>query len=635
MAQHILIIDDDANICRFLSESLKLKGYRTSSFGAAEPALESLQEQDYDLALVDIMLPGMSGVDFCRRLRGDDKRHELPVILMTAFSREAEQLKECQDQLAQTDCLFKPFTLPKLHQLIGQRLGTTGEAEPASRPMQVQGKLEETSFPQLLHNLYTLKSTGLLQVERGNLKKVVYVKDGYPIFARSNLVRECLGQMLVEDGVLTAEQCEESLRLVKEGGRLQGTVLIEMGLLTPHQLHEVLHQQVTEKLLEIFAWTEGDYKFIQGSDFKKGVTSILLSPAALIYQGIRRHYSSARLNRLITAHRHHYLVQSEHPHYRFQDIGFAARDEKVFALCRGRLTLAEILERFPLARMETEQLFAALLISEMVEGREEPLRSGEVTEDDLPLSADAKKLREELLEDYRRLIGLDYFSLLGVRADQSRAEMRKAYFALAKRYHPDQFLQQNLPDELKHKLSELFQRIGEAYETLSSPSRLKGYQERLKGEKGEKPKIQDVLLAETSFQKGRHLLRARNYPEAFKQLSISFELSPKEPEYLTHYAWALSRCNPGNNEIQQAAKQHLLHSVQLNSSIDVSHLYLGYLLKEEGKTREAEKRFELAIQCNPNCTEALRELRLLNLRKEKEKENKPKGLFGKVFRKDR
>jgi len=632
MAKHILIIDDDANICKFLSESLKLKGYRTSCYAAAEPALESLAEQDYDLALVDIMLPGMSGIDFCRQLRDCDPAQPLPVVLMTAFSREAEQLQGCQDQLAVNDCLFKPFTLTQLHQLVAQRLGVPGETEPAQL-MQLQGKLEDTSFPQLLHNLYILKSTGLLQVERGSLKKVVYVKEGYPIFARSNLVRECLGQMLVEDGVISAEQCDESLRRVKEGGRLQGTVLIEMELLTPHQLHEVLHQQVTEKLLEIFSWTEGDYKFIQGSDFKKGVTSIRLSPAALIYQGIRRHYTSARLTKLLAPSRHRYLAQSEHPHYRFQDIGFANRDQKVFALCRGDLTLAEILERFPLAKMETEQLLAALLVSEMVEGHDAPISSGETADDHPPLSADASKLREELLEDYQRLIGLDYFKLLGVDANQSKAQMRKAYFALAKRYHPDQFLQQNLPDELKHKLSQLFQRIGEAYETLSNPSRLKAYQERLKGETGEKPKIEDVLKAETAFQKGRFLLRARNYAEAFKQLSICFELSPEEPEYLTHYAWALSRNQPGNAAIQETAKQHLLHSVHLNSSLDLSHLYLGYLLKDEGKQREAEKRFELAIQCNPNCTEALRELRLSNLRKEKDK--KPRSLLDKMFRKDR
>ena len=50
-------------------------------------------------------------------------------------------------------------------------------------------------------------------------------------------------------------------------------------------------------------------------------------------------------------------------------------------------------------------------------------------------------------------------------------------------------------------------------------------------------------------------------------------------------------------------------------------------LKRWTKTRTAQRRFERAIQCDPNCTDALRELRLMNMRKEKEK----KGLFGKMF----
>lgn len=71
--------------------------------------------------------------------------------------------------------------------------------------------------------------------------------------------------------------------------------------------------------------------------------------------------------------------------------------------------------------------------------------------------------------------------------------------------------------------------------------------------------------------------------------------------------------------------------MDLNPRLYLTHLYLGYLSREAGLERAAEKSFELAVQCNPNCTEALRELRLLNLRREKEQ--KSPGLLGKVFRK--
>jgi hypothetical protein len=59
-------------------------------------------------------------------------------------------------------------------------------------------------------------------------------------------------------------------------------------------------------------------------------------------------------------------------------------------------------------------------------------------------------------------------------------------------------------------------------------------------------------------------------------------------------------------------------------------LYLGYICKDEGNQKGAQRRFERAIKCDPNCTEALRELRLMNMRKAKTNREK-KGLFGKMF----
>ncbi|PNU19331.1 hypothetical protein C2E25_13050 [Geothermobacter hydrogeniphilus] len=627
MGKHIWIIDDDANICKFLSESLKLKGYRVETFGTAETALEKLAPGSCDLALVDIMLPGMSGIDFCRQLRTQPALSDLPVMLMTAFSREAEQVQRYQG-LGIVDCLFKPFTLPVLHRQIATILGER-MAESTTEPLHIAGDLSETSFPRLLHNLYTLKTTGLLQLTRAGMKKVIYIRNGYPIFARSNLVRECLGQMMVDDGLISAEQCAESLQQVKKSGRLQGTVLIDMGLLTPHQLRDVLRNQIVEKLLEIFSWPEGKYQFVQGKKFKQGVTSIDCSPAALIYQGISRHYSAARIAKLLLPHRHRYLSQAESPHYRYQEIGLTRRDERVFALCNGRLTLEEISNRFPLARTETDQLLAALLLSEMVESREVQSFSGEPGAE--TISAEEHEMRKTFLAEYSDLIQRDYFKLFAVGEDANKAALRKAYFSLAKKYHPDRYLQMKLSEDLRGKINELFQRIGEAYETLSDPVRCKNYRETLKQARGGvKTKVEDILRAETAFQKGRHMIRSRNFSEALKQLQISVDNSPEEPEYITLYAWALYRSKTDIPGIRDKAVELLQRSAVLNGEHDLTHLYLGQIFKDQGREREAEKQFELAIQCNPDCTEALRELRLFNLRREKEDKEKKGGLFGRL-----
>lgn len=623
MGKSIWVIDDDANICKFLSESLKLKGYRVEVFDRAETALEQINDGGCDLALVDIMLPGISGIDFCRQVRSLPAQINLPILLMTAFSQEAENVLQEKTGLGIIDCLFKPFTLPRLHQQISEVLGEKTPVK-ADQNLSIEGELTETSLPQLLHNLYTLKTTGLLQLTRATMKKVIYIRDGYPIFARSNVVKECLGQMMVDDGLITAEQCADSLKQVKETGRLQGTVLIEMGLLTPHQLREVLRNQVVEKLLEIFSWPDGHYKFTQGKEFKKGITSIDLSPATLIHQGISRHYSASRIAKLLVHHRKNYLRQAESPHYRYQDIGLTRRNQKVFDLCTGQMTLEEIQNRFPLARTETDQLLASLLLSEMVESRE--IRSGVTDASGTYVSPEELEIREEFFQEYSDLTQRNHFELFEISEDAPKAALRKSYFALAKKYHPDRFLQVNLTEDLKNKINELFQRIGEAYEVLSDPVRCKNYRTSLKhGLAGKKTKVEDILRAETAYQKGRHLNRARHYAEALKQLEISVKNSPDEPEYMTQYAWALYRTSQNDPSKQDRAIEMLQRSAYLNGEVDQTHFYLGLIFKEQKREREAEKQFEMAIQCNPDCTEALRELRLFTLRRETEAKGKSKG----------
>ncbi|RMF46187.1 MAG: response regulator, partial [Deltaproteobacteria bacterium] len=594
--------------------------------------LETIADTNVDLVLIDLMLPGKNGIEFCREVRQIPGRVDLPLVLMTAFSQRAEELLHEQEPLNILDCLFKPFNLERLQQRIAEILGQPAPATAAAE-VTIRGSLEETSFAQLLHNLYSLKSTGLLTLTRGTLKKVIYVRNGYPIFARSNLVRECLGQMLVDEGIISAEQCEESLQKVRETGRLQGTVLIDMGLLTPHRLQEVLKHQVVSKLLEIFSWPEGDYQFIQGRDFKKGITSIDLSPAAIIYQGIVRHYDQDQLDALIGPHKNRYPCKAQSPAYRYQDMGLDRRGQKVFDLCDGSTSLAGIREQFPLTRTETDQVLAALIVSEMVELLETPM--GADTEES-ELSAEQAQFRESFLREYGQLMKRNYFELFSVPEDAPRAVLRKAYFRMAKKYHPDRFLQAGVSDDLRQKANELFQHLSQAYETLSDPTACRNYRNRLKQQKeGGQPKVEDVLKAETAFQKGRHLNRSRRFSEALKELEICMRYSPEEPEYITQYAWALYRCSQDNAGERERAMQLLQKSAYLNAEIDQTHLFLGLILKDLGRDREAEKRFEMAIRCNPDCTEALRELRLYNLRREKEaKDNRGKGLFGRLLRKD-
>jgi tetratricopeptide (TPR) repeat protein len=115
---------------------------------------------------------------------------------------------------------------------------------------------------------------------------------------------------------------------------------------------------------------------------------------------------------------------------------------------------------------------------------------------------------------------------------------------------------------------------------------------------------------------------------AHRAFAEALEISPNEAEYLMYQTWSAYKSNPKTTDSIINSRNKLKRAIELNPKLSLTHLYLGYICKDEGNEKEAQLRFERAILCTPNCTEALRELRLMSIRKEKEKE----GLFGKMFR---
>ena len=630
MGQRIIVIDDDQGLRSLLKKVLSAAGHQVKTVDRGAAGLQMLLTEEFDLALIDINMPEISGPAVCSALRKHEKTKELPVVMITSMFHSPEQIAQAKLDYGPDEFLLKPFTAPDLHNLIAKLF--PGE-KPSETPEKDQlQQLDEHSIPLLLHELYSKKATGLLHLQRAEAKKIIYIKEGYPIFSRSNVLHECLGRMLVSEGVITQLDCDTSVERSKESGRLQGTELIEMGLLTPQDLHESLARQVTEKLLSTFKWKDGTSQFVPGKDFKKSVTSIKLSPASLILQGISHYWTGRQLDSYLQPFRNLYLKQVADPKYRFQDIELNRRGEEVFRSCLGAFTLAEILEQHPLARREVQRVLSALLISEMLESSE---IVEQVEMSDLPGQAVRpidEQLRRKILDDYRRVMDSDYFKALGVGRQCGSSEVRRAYYKLAKEYHPDRFLDCGLSREMSAKINELFHYVTQAYTVLSDPTTCSSYLDELVNGPKKSININQVIEAETAYQEGRVLLNLRRFKAAVRPLQRSIELSPEEPEYMTHFAWALFKASAEKTAAQNRALEVLLASRELNPGLDLTHLYLGHIYHVQGKERQSEKSFEMAVQANPDCTEALRELRLINLRREQITQSE--GLLKKFMRKE-
>lgn len=629
--KNILIIDDDKDLRDFLQQALSAAGFHVETAYRGAVGLRKLLSEDFHLALIDINMPEISGPNICRALRKHDKTRDLPVVMVTATFHSPEQIAEAKKDYGVDDFLLKPFTGIDLQKLLERVF--TPKSQDQDEDISAVQQISDYTIPVQLHKLYVKKATGLLHLHHGAAKKIVYFKEGYPIFTRSNVLNECLGRMLVQEGVITQVDCDQSVERSKETGRLQGTVLIEMGLLTPQELHAALTRQVTEKLLSTFAWQKGTYQFVPGKDFKKNVTRIKLTPASLILQGIDRYWTAKRLDDYLYPFTEDYLKQATNPHYRFQDVQLSKRGEAIFKSCLGIKTLKQILEQHPLARREVQKVLTALMISEMLEHQATP---EQIAVEDIPGVDTTEiidaKLRRKILDDYRRIMDSDYFEALGINRQSGSSEARKAYYRLAKEYHPDRFLGSGLSTEMSTKINEMFQYITQAYTVLSDADARSDYLDELVNGPKKSIDINQVIEAETAYQEGRALLKVRRFREAAKSLQRAIELSPEEPEYMTYFSWALFKSGPEEQDIQHRAMEVLLASRELNPSFDLTHLYLGHVYQVQGKERQAEKSFEMAVQANPECTEALRELRLINLRREQTPQSK--GLFKKFIKKE-
>lgn len=105
----ILVVDDDANIQRLVTIHLTQEGYQVFKAGDAEEALSLIEKQNVDLAIVDVMMPGMNGFDLTKILTDDWK---IPVILLTAKGQLSD--KEQGFLSGSEDYIVKPFEVKEL-----------------------------------------------------------------------------------------------------------------------------------------------------------------------------------------------------------------------------------------------------------------------------------------------------------------------------------------------------------------------------------------------------------------------------------------------------------------------------------------------------------------------------------------
>src|SRR3989440_8299679 len=112
MGASILIVEDEAPLTELLRYNLEAEGYEVEIIARGDEADARLREHMPDLAILDWMLPGTSGIELCRRLRARGQTRSLPIIMLTARGEESERVRGLAT--GADDYIVKPFSVPEL-----------------------------------------------------------------------------------------------------------------------------------------------------------------------------------------------------------------------------------------------------------------------------------------------------------------------------------------------------------------------------------------------------------------------------------------------------------------------------------------------------------------------------------------
>lgn len=212
--KRILVVEDERSVREGLLEALADAGYEARGTALGKEALSLLEKEPWDLWILDVRLPDISGFEVCKRLR---ETREIPVLFLTAFSDEANTVKGLE--LGGDDYVAKPFRLKELLSRVGALLRRTESHEYMKsgtfafhlRSRKIEQGGEELLFtPKECQMVYLLMRSWPQPVTREELVRLVRDKKGQ--FIEDNTIRVHISRLREKLGSFGGQPYIETVR---------------------------------------------------------------------------------------------------------------------------------------------------------------------------------------------------------------------------------------------------------------------------------------------------------------------------------------------------------------------------------------------------------------------------------------
>jgi two-component system phosphate regulon response regulator PhoB len=185
--EHILAVDDEEDILELLRYNLSKEGYRVTCAASGEAAVKTAKTGRPDLILLDLLLPGIDGLEVCRRLKSEPQTRDIPIIMLTAKGEEVDVVTGLE--LGADDYVPKPFSPRVLLARIKAVLRRRAAAPPAeAAPLRVQNLVIDPGRHLVLLDEQPLELT----VTEFHLLHLLARRPGW-VYTRNQIVQEVHG----------------------------------------------------------------------------------------------------------------------------------------------------------------------------------------------------------------------------------------------------------------------------------------------------------------------------------------------------------------------------------------------------------------------------------------------------------